>query len=138
MKRLKIPRYIQWIGLTGIIFLLLMSLLRLALVLTFKIPSAHSTPFTSVFLLGLRYDLRMVSIACLLLFLIGSIPVLHPLEKKWGKKISFWIWGLLIALFVVFYTIDFANYAYLSQRITGSVINYLDDATISMRMVWQN
>ena len=137
MKRLKIPRYIQWIGLTGIIFLLLMSLLRLALVLTFKIPSAHSTPFTSVFLLGLRYDLRMVSIACLLLFLIGSIPVLHPLEKKWGKKISFWIWGLLIALFVVFYTIDFANYAYLSQRITGSVINYLDDATISMRMVWQ-
>ena len=137
MKKLKVPRYIQWLVLTGIIFLLLMSLLRLALVLSFKTPSAQATPFTQVFLLGLRYDLRMVAIACLLLFSIGSVPVLHPFEKKWGKRISFWIWGLLIVVFAVFYTVDFANYAYLSQRITGSVLNYLDDAKISMGMVWQ-
>ena len=137
MKKLKVPRYIQWLVLTGIIFLLLMSLLRLALVFSFKTPSTQATPFTQVFLLGLRYDLRMVSIACLLLFLIGSVPALHPLEKKWGKRISFWIWGLLIVVFAVFYTVDFANYAYLSQRITGSVLNYLDDAKISMGMVWQ-
>ena len=137
MKKLKVPRYIQWLVLTGIIFLLLMSLLRLALVLSFKIPSAQVTPYTRVFILGLRYDLRMVCIACLLLFLIGSVPALHPLEKKWGRRISFWIWGLLIVVFAVFYTVDFANYAYLSQRITGSVLNYLDDAKISMGMVWQ-
>ena len=89
MNKLKIPRYIQWIVLTGIIFLLLMGLLRLTLVLSFKIPSNSVTPFFNVFVLGMRYDLRDVCIASLLVFIFGTIPALHPFEKKWGRRISF-------------------------------------------------
>lgn len=37
----------------------------------------------------------------------------------------------------IFYAIDFAHYAYLSQHLNGSVLNYLDDAKISLKMVWQ-
>lgn len=137
MNKLKIPRYIRWLSLTGVIFLVLMTLLRLAFVLFFKAPAGSNQHLLPAFVLGLRYDLRMVCIACLVLFLLGSIKPLHPLDKKWGNRISFWIWTIFIIVFAVFYVVDFANYAYLSQHLTASLLNYLDDAKISMGMVWQ-
>src|SRR6185436_1315677 len=42
----------------------------------------------------------------------------------------------LLALF--FFSVDFAHYAYLEQRLNASVLNYLEDAKISMSMVWQS
>ena len=138
MNKLKIPRYIQWIVLTGIIFLLLMTLLRLALVLSFKIPSNSATPFYDVFVLGMRYDLRDVCIASLLLFIFGTIPALHPFEKKWGRRISFIVWTILIVAFALFYAVDFANYAYLSQRLRANLLNLLQDTKTSLGLVWEN
>ncbi len=137
MKNLKIPRYIQWLSLTGVVFLLLMTLLRIVLVYVFRTPYTKTVALWDAYLLGARFDLRMVCIACLVLFIIGTIPPLHPLQKKWGKRVSFWIWTLFLIFFAFFYTVDFANYAYLSQRLNASLLNYLDDAKISMRMVWQ-
>ncbi len=136
MQKLKVPRYIQWIVITGIIFLLLMTLLRFALAASFNHPK-HFSGLLPAFVLGFRYDLRMVSIACLLIFLIGSFKPLHPLQKKAGRAVSFALWGIFIVMFCFFYAIDFAHYAYLSQRLNGSVLNYLDDAKISLKMVWQ-
>lgn len=138
MKKLKIPRYIQWLVITGVIFLLLMSLLRLVLVLSYKIPSNNTTPFFSVFVLGLRYDLRDVCIACLLIFLIGTIRPLHPFEKKWGRRVSFIIWTILIVTFALFYVVDFANYGYLSERLRGNLLNLLEDTKISLGLIWEN
>ncbi|MDB5232555.1 MAG: sulfatase family protein [Chitinophagaceae bacterium] len=40
-------------------------------------------------------------------------------------------------VFCVFYAADVANYAYLHQRINASILNYMQDAAISMKMVWQ-
>lgn len=137
MNKLKIPRYISWITLTGLIFLLIMTILRAALVFFFKAPAGSGNHLLPAYILGLRYDLRIVSIICLLLFLLGTIPGLHPLDKKWGKRISFGLWTLAIIIFSFFYVIDFANYAYLDQRVTASILNYLQDARISMGMVWQ-
>jgi phosphoglycerol transferase MdoB-like AlkP superfamily enzyme len=136
MQRLKVPRYIQWIVLTGFIFLLLMSLLRLSLVLSFNHPK-HLQGLLAAFVLGLRYDLRIVGIVSLLVFLIGSFKALNPIQKKAGRAISFSLWTLFIIALCFFYAIDFPHYAYLSQRLNGSVLNYLDDAKISMKMVWQ-
>jgi phosphoglycerol transferase MdoB-like AlkP superfamily enzyme len=138
MNKLKVPRYIQWIVLTGIIFLLLMSLMRMALVLSFTIPTNNHTPFADVFLLGLRFDIRDVCIALLLLFIIGTIPALHPFEKKWGRRTSFIIWTILIIAFAFFYVVDFANYAYLSQRLRASLLNLLQDTKTSLGLVWEN
>ena len=70
--------------------------------------------------------------------MLGLFKVTHPLERKWGKRISFWLWSFFIIVFALFYTVDFANYAYLSQRVGGAILNYLQDAKISMGMVWQS
>jgi phosphoglycerol transferase MdoB-like AlkP superfamily enzyme len=137
MKNLKIPRYIRWIGEVGIVFLLLMTLLRIVLVYSFRTPSQKLTSLIDAYLLGMRFDLRIVCIACLVLFLIGSIPALHPLKKKWGKRVAFWLWGIFIVVLTVFYMVDFGNYAYLSQRMSATLLNYAEDTQISLGMAWQ-
>lgn len=137
MENLRIPRYIRWIGSTGIFFLLLMTALRIILVYVFRTPSQKDTILIDAYLMGLRFDLRIVAIGCLVVFLIGSIPPLHPLQKKWGKRVSFWLWGVFITVLAVFYIIDFGNFAYLSQRLSATLLNYAEDTKISLRMAWQ-
>src|SRR6476620_6221947 len=138
MNKLKIPQYIQWVVLTGIAFLFLMSLLRILLILSFHTPSGDNAPFFPVLVLGMRYDLRDVCIACLLIFLIGTIRPLHPFEKKWGRRLSFFTWTILIIVFVIFYTVDFANYAYLFQRLRANLLNLLEDTKTSLGLIWEN
>ncbi len=84
MKRLKIPVYLQWILLTGGIFLVIMTLLRFCLLVT----AANFHGFEGMlpsFVLGFRYDLRMVSIVCLLVFICGLIKPIHPFRSQRGK-----------------------------------------------------
>src|SRR5215471_7661798 len=108
MSRLRVPRYIQWIVFTGLIFLFLMTILRCVSLFVFERGSHSSAELTDGLILGLRYDLRMVCIACLFFLLLGTIPALHPLNRKTGKTISFFIWIILIIAFALFYTVDFA------------------------------
>lgn len=115
-----------------------MSLLRWLLVIIFRTPAEKTISLTQAYFLGFRYDLRHVSVAMLLIFLIGSIPALNPIEKKWGRRIALYIWGLFILLLCIFYAVDFGNYAYLHQRMNASVVTYLQDAKISFGMMWQS
>ncbi len=90
------------------------------------------------FVLGIRYDLRIICIVSLVLFLIGSIRFLHPLNKKAGRRTALILWMIFILIFIFFYLIDFTNYAYLSQRMNANLLNYLEDAGISLKMMWQS
>jgi len=94
-------------------------------------------PYKDVFILGLRYDLRDACILSLILFLLGSIKPLHPFDRKAGRAVAFSILVIAIIVFTIFYVFDFANYAYLSQRLSASILTYLHDAKISMGMIWQ-
>lgn len=138
MQKLKIPRYIVWITQTGIIFLLLMSFLRWLLVIVFKNSSTNLISLQEAYFLGFRFDVRIISIVILILYLIGSIPMLHPINKKWGRRVAMAIWIIFIVIFSIFYAVDFGNYAYLQQRVNASVLNFLQDAKISFGMMWQS
>lgn len=61
----------------------------------------------------------------------------NPFENNLSKRI-FKIYFFLITFLVVFlYAIDFQHFDYLHQRLNASVLNYTQDAKISMNMVWQ-
>jgi phosphoglycerol transferase MdoB-like AlkP superfamily enzyme len=137
MKKLKVPRYIRWIVQCGLLFLVVMSLLRWLLVSIFHNASDKQTSLRDAYILGIRFDLRDVCIAMMVLFIIGSIPALHPFNKRLGKRIAFIIWTIFILTFCIFYAIDFGNYSYLHQRMNASLLNYTADASISMKMMWQ-
>ena len=114
-----------------------MSLLRLALYLSFSRQGNHFTGVIPAFLLGIRYDLRYVGILEAVLLIAGSFAFWHPFRQERGRKLVIFLTGLAGFLIVFFYSVDFAHYSYLSQRLNASVLNYLADAGISAAMVWQ-
>ena len=122
---------------TGIIFLLFMSLLRLALFFSFSRQGHSFGAVFSSFVLGIRYDLRYVGILEVILLLAGAIPALDLFRSKVGRRLVLGLTSLGAAGIVFFYSVDFAHYSYLSQRLNASVLNYLTDAGISVNMVWQ-
>ncbi|HVW60760.1 MAG TPA: sulfatase-like hydrolase/transferase [Puia sp.] len=114
-----------------------MSLLRLFLFLSFSKQGHTFSDLLPAFGLGLRYDLRYVGILCVFWLITGSLPFLHPYRKPAGRKWSIFLIGLAGFLIIFFYSVDFAHYSYLSQRLNASVLNYLADTSISAGMVWQ-
>ncbi len=132
-----IPKTVRLVFSTGIIFLLIMSGLRVALFLAFPTQGHRFTGLLSSFGLGVRFDLRYAGILTLLLYLLGSMPFLDPFRTKAGKRVFLTLSGIAAFLLVFFYTVDFAHYSYLSQRLNASDLNYLSNAGISAAMVWQ-
>jgi phosphoglycerol transferase MdoB-like AlkP superfamily enzyme len=136
-QRRRVPRLVKWILATGLVFLLLFTVLRIALFFFAGRQGYNLGDLGQVFFLGLRYDLRMVSILMLIMLVPGSITPLHPYRSRRARK--GWMIFLSIATFITlfFFVADFAHYAYLRQRLNASVLNYLEDAAISLNMVWE-
>ncbi|THU40010.1 hypothetical protein FAM09_08960 [Niastella caeni] len=134
----KIPKLIRWLLWTGLIFLVLFTLMRLGLFILSDQQSYGLSTLGGTFFLGLRYDLRMISIVLIPMLILGSIPALHPFSSTRGKKVWMAILGVVTLFVLFFFSVDFAHYAYLEQRLNASVLNYLQDARISMNMVWQS
>lgn len=140
LKQLSIPKNIWWLFSTGFLFLLLMTLLRVVFMMVFSPPSGNGNlpmPYGQSLWLGLRYDARMVAVACLLLFLLGLIPALNPFRSTAGKRTALTLWFILILVAGIFYAIDFANFAYLNERLNAGLLNYVADARTSATMMWQ-
>jgi phosphoglycerol transferase MdoB-like AlkP superfamily enzyme len=133
-----IPKLTRWIFWTGLIFLALFTFMRLGLFFFSHQQSYGLSQLGGAFFLGLRYDLRMISILLVPMLILGSIPALHPFTSKRGKKIWMTILGIAVVFALFFFAVDFAHYAYLEQRLNASALNYLEDAKISMGMVWQS
>src|SRR5689334_12402807 len=134
----KIPKLIRWIIWTGLIFLVLFTIMRLGLFILSDQQSYGLSKLGGSFFLGLRYDLRMISWLLIIMLILGSIPVLHPFTGKRGKKFWMILLSVVVVFVIFFFSVDFAHYAYLEQRLNASVLNYLEDARISMGMAWQS
>lgn len=118
-----------------VFYILLMFVLRVVLCYSFKINIGEQN-IVDVFLMGLRFDVRHILIPVFLTFIISLFS--NPFTSIWAKRVINFIWILSSAIFVISYTSDFLHYAYLSQRLNASILNYLQDATISMKMAWQS
>ncbi|NII25683.1 sulfatase-like hydrolase/transferase [Pseudoflavitalea sp. X16] len=139
MKRIvTLPALIRWMLWTGLILLILFTLMRFSLYLFFNKQGNSMAELGHAFFLGLRYDLRTISILLLCMLLLGSIPWLHPFLQPRGRKIWVVVLYIVVFLCLFLFVVDFAHYAYLVQRLNASVLNYLQDAGISLNMVWQS
>ncbi len=120
----------------GIILLIIMTLARIGSYLYFT--SNNEQNLLSAFVLGLRFDLRTISLILLVILIIGSIRFLKPFNSRQHRNTWVVILSIIFTVLVFFYVIDFAHYSYLNQRLNASVLNYLEDAGISMQMVWES
>ncbi len=134
---LKIPKLIRWIFWTGIIFLILMSLLRLIFYFSFNHSGNPFELLAASFLLGFRFDLKMVCILLEAMLAIGFLHASDPFRSNAGRKAEFILLAIVSAFFTLIYIVDFAHYSYLSVRLSASALNYLRDTGISLNLLWQ-
>ena len=131
----RLPRPVKWIFSVVFLFFISMTLYRFLFFFNY---SGSNRPFSgSAFLLGMRYDARVVSILGLLMMLLIAVPFLNPMKNKSSHKFWNGFIGLIFVIFLIFYSTDFFYYDYLKQRLNASVLNFLVDAKISLAMMWQ-
>lgn len=73
----------------------------------------------------------------ILFWLLFTIKILDPFKNRTAEY--FWkIYIVFMTVFInLFYAVDFLHFDYLHQRLNASVLNYTEDAKISLSMVWQ-
>lgn len=135
--RYKIPKTILWVINLFLIFLLIFTLFRLATYVAFRPRSFSFGELLPSFLLGMRYDLRWISIILLPVVLISLSRRLSPFYSKRNKK--WWTWYLAVITFIVFFffAADFGSFSYNQTRLDAGAMNFVEDPGTSWRMMWQ-
>ncbi|MBX2933731.1 MAG: LTA synthase family protein [Ferruginibacter sp.] len=132
----KIPKLLRWIFSICFILLLVMTFARFIIYWSFNPPGKAFSG--SAFIMGARYDARVVCIIGLVIMLLCAIPILHPFKNYAAKK----FWNIFIPFIflvqVLVLAIDYYHFDYLHQRLNATVLNYLQDAGISFNMMWQS
>ncbi len=138
MKKNFLPISILWTCMLGLIYLVVMSVLRYIFVYRFEAPISTDNNLNAAYILGARFDFRYVSLVILLIMILSYFKKLHPFQSKLGKKISFTIWIIFSTFLLIFYTADFIHYAYVHQRLNASILSYIENPIISLQMMWQS
>src|SRR5712672_2950364 len=134
----KVPKLIRWIFVVGINFLLWMGLLRLIFYFAFNHAGNPISTVGSSFLLGFRFDLKMICFLLEFMLLLGALNISDPFISSRSRKGFFLLLAIVCLATGFIYAIDFAHYSYLNLRLSASVLNYLQDARISLTLVWEN
>ena len=137
LTRFKIPKTLLWVANLFVIFVLIFTLFRLATYFAFKPGSFGFSDVIPAFLLGIRYDLRWISLILLPIVLISLFPQLSPFYSPRNKK--WWTWYLAIITFFVFFffAADFGSFSYNQTRLDAGALNFVEDPGISLKMMWQ-
>ena len=131
----RIPKLLRWIFSVALIFIITMTICRFIFYWAYNPPGKAFSG--SAFIWGLRFDARIAAIVGLAILLLTAFTFLNPFKNTGAKKIWNFLLPLLFVLLLLFYFIDFYHYDYLHQRLNATVLNYLQDAGISYKMMWQ-
>jgi phosphoglycerol transferase MdoB-like AlkP superfamily enzyme len=137
LENIKIPKTIRWVFNLLVLFFFIFTLFRLATYFAFKPPLFTWREAYPSFILGLRYDLRWISLMLLPILLFSLSPRFSPFYSARNKK--WWTWYLAIITFIVFFffAADFGSFSYNETRLDAGALNFAEDPGISLAMMWQ-
>lgn len=131
------PPLIRWILGLSVVFLTLMTALRAGTYLLFKDDAAGWGQALPAFVLGWRFDARVVAAAMLALLALGAWPRIGAFRGPAARRAWLAALALFGAVLAVFYVGDFLHFRYLNQRLNASALGLLADTKISAEMVWE-
>ncbi len=135
--RWKVPKTIQWIVKLFLIYLFIFTAFRIVTVICFKPKSIGILELFPSFWLGLKYDLRWITIALSPIIVLSIYKKFSPFHSDKNKK-GWTIYLSFITLVIMFfYGADFGNFSYNHTRIGASALNFKDDPYEMFRMVWE-
>lgn len=87
--------------------------------------------------IGVRFDLRLALLVTAPLLPLVWLPRYNLLGQRWMRLLTRLYLGLVLAILLAIYIVDFGHYAYLGVRLNATVLRFVEDAQISTGMVWQ-
>ncbi len=136
--RIGIPKTLLWVINLLIIYLLMFSAFRLATLILFKPEGEQFIDALPSLVLGLRFDLRWISLLLMPIVIISLMPGYSPFHSERNKK--WWTWYLALITFIVvfFFAADFGCFSYNKTRLNASALNFAEDPVTSVLMIWES
>ena len=138
MKKLFIPRWIRSYALFILFNWLAFGILRILFLYVYRgaLTSEHYAELWKTFYIGAKFDARL---ACALAIPLGIYLAVYAFWPKilHIKKGICWLYALIEAAILLIYCVDFGHYAYISMRVTASILSYSENALISAQMLWE-
>jgi phosphoglycerol transferase MdoB-like AlkP superfamily enzyme len=139
LVKYRIPKTIIWVVKLFLIFVILFTIYRLATYFVlrqwFRTYDINLIDLFPAFLMGLRYDIRWISILLLPIVLISMERKWSPFHSPFNKKA--WTWYLAIGTFLVFFffAAGFVNIDYNIEPLDAGAMNFAEDPSISFKMI---
>jgi len=135
--RWKVPKTVQWMVKLFLIYLCLFTAFRVLTLVFFKPASMGYLEMIPSFWLGLKYDLRWITIALSPIIVLSIYKKFSPFHAERNKK-AWTIYLAIITLVIMFvYGADFGNFSYNHTRISARAPNLKDDPTGMFRRAWE-
>ncbi|PQJ78206.1 LTA synthase family protein [Polaribacter porphyrae] len=135
----KIPNYIKHI--TSLFLLVVLFNVVFRLIFYFflvDLSNASTSEIQKAFLLGIRFDFKLASIAIFPLALLILIVNQKFYKRTIYKKICT-LYSITIAIVLsIFYLMDFGYYDYLSIRLDAASLRFLEDLKISSQVLFES
>ncbi|MDP3070190.1 MAG: LTA synthase family protein [Opitutaceae bacterium] len=132
-----VPPLIRWVVGLALSLLVVLTALRVAAFLAFRPEVATWAQAGPAFVLGWRFDVRVVAAAMLVLLALGAWPGIGAFRGEGARRGWLAALGVFGAGLAVFYTCDFLHFSYLNQRLNASALGLLADTKISATMIWE-
>jgi phosphoglycerol transferase MdoB-like AlkP superfamily enzyme len=138
LVKTRLPKTLLWVINLLMIYVLMFTLFRLAMLVAFKPDDEQWATILPSFWLGLRFDLRWISLLLLPIVLLSHVENLSPFYSNKNRK--WWTWYLALVTFVVifFFAADFGCFSYNKTRLNASALNFAEDPGTSAKMMWES
>jgi len=136
----RLPTLFQFIlAITGLTLVILFGM-RVIFWILFHNPAdpLPTNDLLYAFYLGTKFDLRLTLLVLMPLFFLGGIKWFDPFRNRVSRYVWLTYLVLAAATVLVFYLVDFSNYAYLHERVNATILRFLDNFHTSAQMVWQS
>jgi phosphoglycerol transferase MdoB-like AlkP superfamily enzyme len=134
----RIPKTLLWVFNLLVIFLGLFTAYRVVTLLAFLPQGEQVQDMWPTFFLGLRFDLRWISLMLLPIVLLSLVPRWSPFFSKRNRKLWTWYLALVSFIIIFFFAADFGAFSYNRTRLGASALNFMEDPGISARMLWES
>lgn len=133
----RLPKTLLWVINLFFLLLLLFTCYRVLTFLAFRPADMGWDQAMSSFVLGLRYDLRWIAIVLLPIVLLSIQPRFSPFYSDLNKR--YWTWYLALLTFIIFFffAAGFGSFSYNQTPLDAGAMNFAEDFTISVKMIWQ-
>lgn len=118
-----LPKTIRWIGLCGLLLLLLMSLYRLGIYIGFYRGISEANIAAADWWLGFRFDARLVATVSLAMLLLSFLPGMHFFKHRKGKKTAQFFYAVFAAALLLFYAADLVSLLSGRTRLNAAFIS---------------